>query len=91
MLRYLLDSINRFRENSTIIRLKSESERLQLQITDLRLDIRLKDEELKINELAMMQLRAVIERDLERVQAESAVATFSAARLGATRHDDSPR
>jgi hypothetical protein len=91
MLRYLLDSINRFRENSTIIRLKSENERLQLQITDLRLDIRLKDEELKINELAMMQLRAVIERDLERVQAESAVATFSAARLGATRHDDSPR
>jgi uncharacterized protein involved in exopolysaccharide biosynthesis len=91
MFQRFLDSINRFRESSAVASLKSENSRLKLQITDLQLDIRLKDEELKINELAMTQLRAVIERDLERVQAESAVATFSAARLGAPRHDDSPR
>lgn len=90
MLQRFLDSINRFRESSAISALKSENNRLKTQIIDLRLDVRLKEEEIKINELAVTQLRAVIERDLERVQAESAVATFSAARLGVIR-DDSTR
>jgi len=87
----LLDSINRFRESSRIRILESEVKRLSEKNSELALEIRLREEENKVNQLAIDQLRIVIERDRERVQAESAIATYQAARLGVLKDDHGTR
>ena len=86
-LHWFVDSINRFRENSTIKELRSQLVREKLRSSDLSFDLQLKQEELKVNELAIAQLRAIAERDLERVKAESAIATYQYTRLGMANGD----
>ena len=86
-IRWFVDSINRFRENSAVKELRSQLAREKLRSSDLSLELQLKQEELKVNELAIAQLRAIIERDLQRVKAESAIATYQYTRLGMSNGD----
>ena len=43
------------------------------EIAELKLEIRMRDEVIKINELAIQELTAVIERNRQRIEAEKAI------------------
>ena len=83
----ILDSINRFRESLAVKKLQADLEAEKLRSSDLAVELKLAQEQSKVDELAIRQLRTVIERDHERVKAESAIAVFNQARLGAVVND----